>query len=55
MFIGIGNGRDDQIANHGSVRIQAHNDLMELIARGEISVVSTEVPYRNYCQKTGRY
>ncbi|ADD79311.1 Hypothetical Protein PANA_4144 [Pantoea ananatis LMG 20103] len=50
LFIGVGNALSvfvrklgiKLIANQGSVRIQAQNDLMELIARGEISVVSTE-------------
>jgi len=50
MFIGVGNALSvfvrklgiKLIANQGPVRIQAQNDLMELIARGEISVVSTE-------------
>ncbi|POD90684.1 type VI secretion system Vgr family protein [Pectobacterium odoriferum] len=50
LFIGVGNALSvfvrklgiKLIANQGAVRIQAQNDLMELIARGEISVVSTE-------------
>ncbi|MCU6337346.1 type VI secretion system tip protein VgrG [Enterobacter quasiroggenkampii] len=50
LFIGVGNALSvfvrklgiKLIANQGPVRIQAQNDLMELIARGEISVVSTE-------------
>ncbi|WP_414455807.1 type VI secretion system Vgr family protein [Enterobacter quasiroggenkampii] len=50
LFVGVGNALSvfvrklgiKLIANQGSVRIQAQNDLMELIARGEISVVSTE-------------
>ncbi|WP_312829733.1 type VI secretion system Vgr family protein [Pantoea anthophila] len=50
LFIGVANALSvfvrklgiKLIANQGPVRIQAQNDLMELIARGEISVVSTE-------------
>ncbi|WP_288476713.1 type VI secretion system tip protein VgrG [uncultured Pantoea sp.] len=50
LFIGVGNALSvfvrklgiRLIANQGPVRVQAQNDLMELIARGEISVVSTE-------------
>ncbi|MDN2485276.1 type VI secretion system tip protein VgrG [Kosakonia sacchari] len=50
LFIGVGSALNvfvrklgmKLIANQGPVRIQAQNDLMELIARGEISVVSTE-------------
>lgn len=50
LFIGVGNALSvfvrklgiKLIANQGPVRIQAQNDLMELIARGEISIVSTE-------------
>lgn len=50
LFVGVGNALSvfvrklgiKLIANQGPVRIQAQNDLMELIARGEISVVSTE-------------
>ena len=50
LFIGVGNALSvfvrklgiKLIANQGPVRIQAQNDLMELIARGEIIVVSTE-------------
>ncbi|CCJ99564.1 VgrG protein [Cronobacter malonaticus 507] len=30
------------IANQGPVQVQAQNDLMELLARKEISIVSTE-------------
>ncbi|NUL36768.1 type VI secretion system Vgr family protein [Kosakonia sacchari] len=50
LFIGVGSALNvfvrklgmKLIANQGPVRIQAQNDLMEIIARGEISVVSTE-------------
>lgn len=50
LFVGVGNALSvfvrklgiKLIANQGPVRIQAQNDLMELIARGEISLVSTE-------------
>ena len=50
LFIGVGNALSvfvrklgiKLIANQGPVKIQAQNDLMELIARGEISIVSTE-------------
>ncbi|QCR36853.1 type VI secretion system Vgr family protein [Nissabacter sp. SGAir0207] len=50
LFIGVGNALSvfvrklgiKLIANQGPVQIHAQNDLMELIARGEISVVSTE-------------
>ncbi|TKI02542.1 type VI secretion system Vgr family protein, partial [Martelella alba] len=50
LFIGVGNALSvfvrklgiKLIANQGPVQLQAQNDLMELIARGEISVVSTE-------------
>ena len=50
LFIGVGNALSvfvrklgiKLIANQGPVRIQAQNDLMELIARGELSITSTE-------------
>ncbi|WP_034165879.1 DUF2345 domain-containing protein, partial [Edwardsiella anguillarum] len=50
LFIGVGNALSvfvrklgiKLIANQGPVRIQAQNALMELLARGEIRVVSTE-------------
>ncbi|AIU89179.1 type IV secretion protein Rhs [Pectobacterium odoriferum] len=50
LFIGVGNALSvfvrklgiKLIANQGPVRIQAQNDLMELLARKEISIVSTE-------------
>ncbi|POE17080.1 type IV secretion protein Rhs, partial [Pectobacterium odoriferum] len=50
LFIGVGNALSvfvrklgiKLIANQGAVRIQAQNDLMELLARKEISIVSTE-------------
>ena len=50
MFIGVGNALSvfvrklgiKLIANQGPVQVQAQNDLMELLARKEISIVSTE-------------
>ncbi|MTH47606.1 type VI secretion system Vgr family protein [Intestinirhabdus alba] len=50
LFIGVGKALSvfvrklgiRLIANQGSVQIQAQNDLMELLARKEISIVSTE-------------
>ncbi len=50
LFIGVGNALSvfvrklgiKLIANQGPVKIQAQNDLMELLARKEISIVSTE-------------
>jgi type VI secretion system secreted protein VgrG len=50
LFIGVGNALSvfvrtlgiKLIANQGSVKVQAQNDLMELLARKEISIVSTE-------------
>jgi type VI secretion system secreted protein VgrG len=50
LFIGVGNALSvfvrklgiRLIANQGPVKIQAQNDLMELIARGELSFTSTE-------------
>ena len=50
LFIGVGNALSvfvrkmgiKLIANQGAVRIQAQNDLMDLIARGELSLTSTE-------------
>ncbi|WP_394547294.1 type VI secretion system Vgr family protein [Pantoea ananatis] len=50
LFIGVGNALSvfvrklgiKLIANQGPVRIQAQNDLMEFLARKEISIVSTE-------------
>ncbi|MNG62928.1 Phage-related baseplate assembly protein [compost metagenome] len=50
LFIGVGNALSvfvrklgiKLIANQGPVQIQAQNDLMELLARKEISIVSTE-------------
>jgi len=50
LFIGVGNALSvfvrklgiKLIANQGPVRIQAQNDLMELVARGELSITSTE-------------
>ncbi|HGT0865435.1 TPA: type VI secretion system Vgr family protein [Enterobacter cloacae] len=50
LFIGVGNALSvfvrklgiRLIANQGAVQVQAQNDLMELLARKEISIVSTE-------------
>lgn len=50
LFIGVGNALSvfvrklgiKLIANQGPVQVQAQNDLMELLARKEISIVSTE-------------
>ena len=50
FFIGVGNTLSvfvrrlgmKLIANQGPVQVQAQNDLMELLARKEISIVSTE-------------
>ncbi|MBB3303955.1 MULTISPECIES: type VI secretion system tip protein VgrG [unclassified Enterobacter] len=50
LFIGVGNALSvfvrklgiRLIANQGPVQLQAQNDLMELLARKEISIVSTE-------------
>ncbi|NEG66827.1 type VI secretion system tip protein VgrG [Pantoea agglomerans] len=50
LFIGVGNALSvfvrklgiKLIANQGPVKIQAQNDLMELMARGEFSITSTE-------------
>lgn len=50
LFIGVGNAmsvfvhklRIKIIANQGPVKIQAQNDLMALIARGELNLTSTE-------------
>ncbi|VAX70154.1 Rhs element Vgr protein [Enterobacter cloacae] len=50
LFIGVGNVLSvfvrklgiRLIANQGAVQVQAQNDLMELLARKEISIVSTE-------------
>ncbi|MDT8885261.1 type VI secretion system tip protein VgrG [Klebsiella aerogenes] len=50
LFVGVGNALSvfvrklgiKLIANQGPVKIQAQNDLMELLARKEISIVSTE-------------
>ncbi|MEA5103968.1 type VI secretion system tip protein VgrG [Pantoea sp. S18] len=50
LFIGVGNALSvfvrrlgiKLIANQGPVQLQAQNDLMELMARKEISIVSTE-------------
>ncbi|PKH22397.1 type VI secretion system tip protein VgrG [Enterobacterales bacterium CwR94] len=59
LFIGVGNALSvfvrklgiKLIANQGPVKIQAQNDLMELIARGEISIVSTEDEIKILAQK----
>jgi type VI secretion system secreted protein VgrG len=50
LFIGVGNALSvfvrklgiKLVANQGPIKIQAQNDLMELIARGELSFTSTE-------------
>ncbi|MCW1830129.1 type VI secretion system tip protein VgrG [Enterobacter asburiae] len=50
LFVGVGNALSvfvrklgiKLIANQGPVKIQAQNDLMELVARGELSITSTE-------------
>ena len=50
LFVGVGNALSvfvrklgiKLIVNQGPVKIQAQNDLMELLARKEISIVSTE-------------
>lgn len=50
LFIGVGNALSvfvrklgiKLIANQGPVKIQAQNDLMDLIARGELNLTSTE-------------
>ncbi|MGU3522291.1 type VI secretion system Vgr family protein [Enterobacteriaceae bacterium C23F] len=50
LFIGVGNALSvfvrkmgiKLIANQGPVQVQAQNDLLELLARKEISIVSTE-------------
>ncbi|PRD16593.1 DUF2345 domain-containing protein, partial [Pantoea coffeiphila] len=50
LFVGVGNALSvfvrklgiKLIANQGPVKIQAQNDLMALIARGELSFTSTE-------------
>ncbi len=50
LFVGVGNALSvfvrklgiKLIANHGPVKIQVQYDLMELLARKEISIVSTE-------------
>ncbi|WP_313108905.1 type VI secretion system tip protein VgrG [Atlantibacter sp.] len=50
LFVGVGNALSvfvrklgvKLIANQGPVQVQAQNDLMELLARKEISIVSTE-------------
>ena len=50
LFVGVGNALSvfvrklgiKLIANQGPVRVQAQNDLMELVARGELSITSTE-------------
>ncbi|MFC7777009.1 type VI secretion system Vgr family protein [Pantoea sp. GCM10028869] len=50
LFIGVGNALSvfvrrlgiRLIANQGPVQLQAQNDLMELLARREISIISTE-------------
>lgn len=59
LFIGVGNALSvfvrklgiQFIANQGAVQIQAQNDLMELLARKEISIVSTEDEIRIVAKK----
>ncbi|MGM3341730.1 DUF2345 domain-containing protein, partial [Bacillus cereus group sp. Bc256] len=50
LFVGVGNALSvfvrklgiKLIANQGPIQVQAQNDLMALLARKEISIVSTE-------------
>ncbi|MND18108.1 Phage-related baseplate assembly protein [compost metagenome] len=59
LFIGVGNALSvfvrklgiKLIANQGPVKIQAQNDLMDLIARGELSLTSTEDEIRITAKK----
>ncbi|MED5645109.1 type VI secretion system tip protein VgrG, partial [Enterobacter bugandensis] len=59
LFIGVGNALSvfvrklgiRLIANQGPVQVQAQNDLMELLARKEISIVSTEDEIRILAKK----
>ena len=59
LFIGVGSALSvfvrklgiRLIANQGPVQVQAQNDLMELLARKEISIVSTEDEIRILAKK----
>ncbi|HDR2672455.1 TPA: type VI secretion system tip protein VgrG, partial [Enterobacter bugandensis] len=59
LFIGVGSALSvfvrklgiRLIANQGPVQVQAQNDLMELLARKEISIVSTEDEIRIIAKK----
>ena len=59
LFIGVGNTLSvfvrklgiKLIANQGPVQVQAQNDLMEMLARKEISIVSTEDEIRILAKK----
>ena len=59
LFIGVGNALSvfvrrlgiKLIANQGPVQVQAQNDLMGLLARKEISIVSTEDEIRIIAKK----
>ncbi|KLG15701.1 type IV secretion protein Rhs [Enterobacter roggenkampii] len=59
LFIGVGNALSvfvrkmgiKLIANQGPVQVQAQNDLMALLARKEISIVSTEDEIRIIAKK----
>ncbi|NMP29359.1 type VI secretion system tip protein VgrG [Rahnella sp. SAP-1] len=59
LFIGVGNAMSvfvrklgiKLIANQGPVKIQAQNDLMDLIARGDLSLTSTEDEIRITAKK----
>ena len=59
LFIGVGNALSvfvrklgiRLIANQGPVQVQAQNDLMALLARKEISIVSTEDEIRILAKK----
>ncbi|MHA6635893.1 type VI secretion system Vgr family protein [Citrobacter farmeri] len=59
LFIGVGNALSvfvrklgiKLIANQGAVQVQAQNDLMELLARKDISIVSTEDEIRIIAKK----
>ncbi len=59
LFIGVGNALSvfvrklgiKLIANQGPVQVQAQNDLMSLLARKEISIVSTEDEIRILAKK----
>ncbi len=59
LFIGVGSALSvfvrkmgiKLIANQGPVQVQAQNDLMEMLARKEISIVSTEDEIRIIAKK----